>query len=170
VRKDSGRWQNASEFIWEVDTDGLYLYASRAVEQILGYKPEEVVGRIHYYDLFAPETREETKTAAFELFAHRQAFRAFPKVNLHKDGRTVALETSGVPIRDENGDLLGYRGADTDITERKRAEEKFSRLLESAPDAMVVMNEDGKIILVNSQVERLFGYRRRNCWGRRLKS
>ena len=58
----------AGESIWEVDVDVLYLDASRAVEQILGYKPEEIVGRMHFFDLFDPETREETKTAAFEVF------------------------------------------------------------------------------------------------------
>ena len=115
--------ESAGEFIWEVDANGLYLYASPVVRQILGYTPDEVVGRMHFYDLFAPETREETKTAAFEVFARREEFRAFPNFNVTKDGRVVALETSGLPILDGNGNLLGYRGADTDVTERRQAEE-----------------------------------------------
>jgi len=91
--------ESAGEFIWEVDADGLYIYASQAVEQILGFKPEELVGRKHFYDLLAPKTREETKTAAFEVFAGRQPFRAFPKSGLTKDGKIVALETSGFTVR-----------------------------------------------------------------------
>ena len=46
-------------------------------------------------------------------------------INLHKDGRRIVLETSGEPILNENGDLLGYRGIDRDITERKKAEQKL---------------------------------------------
>jgi PAS domain S-box-containing protein len=114
--------ESAGEFIWEVDDNGLYLYASRAVEQILGYTPEEIVGRMHFYDLFVPETRDEIKAAAFEVFARRDPFRAFPNLSVRKDGGVVALETNGLPILDGNGNLLGYRGADMDVTERKRAE------------------------------------------------
>lgn len=120
--------ESAGEFIWEVDADGLYLYASQAVEQILGYKPEEIVGKMYFYDLFTPETREEMKTAAFEVFASRQPFRAFLNLTVSKDGRIVALETSGLPILDGNRDFRGYRGADTDVTERKRAQEIENRL------------------------------------------
>lgn len=98
--------ESADEFIWEVDANGLYLYASPVVEKILGYTPEEVVGRMHFYDLFAPQAREETKGAAFEVFARREPLRAFPNLNLTKDGRIVVLETSGVPILDGNGNLL----------------------------------------------------------------
>jgi len=115
--------ESAGEFIWEVDANGLYLYASPVVERILGYTPDEVVGRMHFYDLFAPETREETKTAAFEVFARREEFRTFPNLNVTKDGRLVALETSGLPVLDGNGNLLGYRGSDTDVTERRQAEQ-----------------------------------------------
>jgi PAS domain S-box-containing protein len=93
------------------------------VEKILGYNLEDVVGKKHFYDLLHPEDREELKKAAFEVFAQKQSFREFINRNVRKDGETVWLSTSGIPILDEEGNLLGYRGADTDITERKRAEE-----------------------------------------------
>src|SRR5262249_46239412 len=115
--------KSTGEFIWEVDANGLYLYASPALEQILGYKPEEIVGRMHFYDLFVPESRDNVKAAAFEVFARRDPFRAFANVNVRKDGGVVTLETNGLPVLDENGNLLGYRGAHSDVTERKQAEE-----------------------------------------------
>jgi PAS domain S-box-containing protein len=127
LRESEERFQqvveNAQEWIWEVDAHGLYTYASPIVERILGYKPEDVVGKKHFYDLFHPEDREEPKKAAFEVFAQKQSFREFINRNVRKDGETVWLSTSGVPMLDEEGNLLGYRGADIDITERKRAEE-----------------------------------------------
>ncbi len=112
---------NALEWIWEVDVNGRYAYASPGVESILGYRPEEVLEK-HFYDLFHPEDREELKKAALEIIARKESFRGFMNRNVHKDGRTVWLLTSGVPVLDEEGNLRGYRGADVDITERQQCE------------------------------------------------
>lgn len=115
--------ESAGEWIWEVDADGLYTYCSPAVETILGYEPEEIVGKKHFYDLFAPDVREELKKAALGAFSAKEALKGFPNPNLHKNGGIVILETSGTPILDEQGRLIGYRGADADVTERKQAEQ-----------------------------------------------
>ncbi len=114
--------ETVSDFIWEIDADGLYRYASPSVARILGYTPDELIGKMHFYDLFAPDVREQLKTAAYEVFAARRSFQAFFNTNVSKTGRIVHLETSGMPMLDETGRLLGYRGADTDVTERHQAE------------------------------------------------
>jgi PAS domain S-box-containing protein len=115
--------ESTGDFIWEVDAQGLYTYASPSVEKMLGYTPEELVGKKHFYDLFEPSFREELKASALEAFARRQALRGFPSPNASKNGTIVHLETSGVPIFDESGNFTGYRGASADVTQRKRAEE-----------------------------------------------
>jgi len=114
--------ETAGEFIWEVNAEGLYTYASPSVEKTLGYTAEELVGKKHFYDLFVPSIREERKAAAFQVFAGRQAFRDFPNPNVSKSGKIVHLETSGTPVLDADGNLTGYRGADTDVTARKQSE------------------------------------------------
>jgi PAS domain S-box-containing protein len=128
LRESEERFRQVAEtvgdFIWEVDTEGLYRYTSPSVEKILGYGPDELIGKMHFYDLFVPEVREEIKTAAFNVFAAKQTFQAFQNPNLSKEGKVVHLETSGIPMLDETGDLVGYRGADTNITERKKAEKE----------------------------------------------
>ncbi|MFH0778098.1 MAG: PAS domain-containing sensor histidine kinase, partial [Candidatus Eisenbacteria bacterium] len=126
LRKSEERFrqvaESAGEWIWEVDADGLYTYVSPVIEQVLGYTPEEVVGKKHFYDFFVPGEREEMKRAALEAFARKESLSKFPNANVHKNGNSVWLETSGVPVLDEDGNLLKYRGADTDITERKLSE------------------------------------------------
>lgn len=115
----------AEEWIWEVDADGLYTYASEAVFRILGYKPEEIVGKKHFSDLFAPDRKDDMRRWAFETFARRESFNRFENANIHKDGRVVILETSGSPIVGGSGNLEGYIGADTDITKRKEDEQRL---------------------------------------------
>ena len=119
--------ETSEEWIWEVDVNGLYTYSSPVVEKILGYKPEEIVGEKHFYDFFVPEIREELKQAALEAFKGKQPFSKFVNANIHKSGHVVIMETSGMPILDDMGNLLGYRGADMDITERKKAEEALEK-------------------------------------------
>ncbi|MCG3217582.1 MAG: PAS domain S-box protein [Candidatus Heimdallarchaeota archaeon] len=119
--------ENAHEWVWEVDVNGLYTYCSVAVEKILGFKQDEVVGKKHFYDLFHPEDRNRIKKMAFEVFEQKQPFREFINRNIKSNGEEVWLSTSGVPILDENDKLIGYRGVDVDFTKSKQIEEELMR-------------------------------------------
>ncbi|MBF0331816.1 MAG: PAS domain S-box protein [Candidatus Omnitrophica bacterium] len=172
LRKSEERFQqiaaNAEEWIWEVDAAGLYTYASPVLEKILGYKPEEVIGKKYFYDLFVPEIRNELKKAALEGFACKEPFKGFVNANVHKDGRRVVLETSGTPILNDQGDLLGYRGADFDVTARIRAEEVLrasersyrEQFSKNAAVMLLIDPTDGKIIDANEAAIKFYGYSR----------
>ena len=154
--------ENALEWIWEVDADGMYTYANPVVEKILGYKPDEILGR-HFFDLFHPDDREELKRRATDVLSNKQCFREFLNRNIHKNGQEVWLSTGGVPVLDENGDLLGYRGADTDITKRKRAEEALRErerflmaVFDSIQDGLSVLDPELNIIRVNRWHESMY--------------
>ncbi len=162
--------ENANEWVWEVDANGLYTYASPAIENILGYKVEEIVGKKHFYDLFHPEDRERLKEEVFRIFESKKAFRSFINRNLHKNGMERWLITSGVPILNEEGNLIGYRGVDLDITEKKKAidalmesEEKFRILAENSPNAIFISKED-KIVYANKKTEEITGYSREEMY------
>ncbi len=110
-------------WVWETDAKGLYTYASPIATQLLGYQPGEIVGRKHFYDFFAPEEREKLKKGALRVFASKKPFDKFLNKVVRKDGKTVWVSTSAMPVLDAKGRLLGYRGADTDVTEKQKAEE-----------------------------------------------
>jgi len=120
---------NTGEWIWEVDAEGRYTYSSPVVERVLGYTAEEILGEF-FYDFFHTDEREQLKSAAFKVFRRREPFANFVNRNIHKDGHVVILETSGVPIIGLGGQLLGYRGVDRDVTQRKRMEEDRKRFEE----------------------------------------
>ncbi len=73
------------------------------------------------------------------------------------------------PVWDEQGRIIRWHGTRIDIEDQKQAEEKFKALLESAPDAMVIISEEGKILIVNSQTEILFGYGREELYGQTVE-
>jgi len=156
--------ENAREWIWEVDADGVYTYASPVIEKILGYKAEELVGKKRCTDFFHPADAERLCAAAQEIFARRGVFKEFENRNIHKEGHEVWLLTSGAPIIDETGELLGYRGADIDITERKQADDalreahrRLMEIVEFLPDATFVVDREGKVIAWNKAIEEMTG-------------
>lgn len=168
LRKSEERFrqvaENAKERIWEVNAEGLYTYSSPVVETVLGYKPEEIVGKKHFYDLFHPEDREDLKRTALAVFADKRPFHGFINRNVGKNGEPVWFSTSGIPLLDDHGALAGYRGADTDVTERKRAEEalreseaKFRTLAETAPDVIYIY-QDTRFRYVNPASTKMAGY------------
>jgi len=112
--------ETTSDWIWETDAEGVYTYASPRVRELLGYEPEEVIGRTPF-DLMAPEEARRVGTEYARTRAECRPFSNLENHNLHKNGRVVILETSGVPRLDAKGNLLGYRGIDRDITDRALA-------------------------------------------------
>ncbi len=116
------------EMVWEVDAQGLYTYLSGVSETVLGYKPEELVGKVHFYELHPLEGREEFKASALEVFQRRGAFQGLLNPALTKEGNLVWLSTNGAPIVNPDGSLKGYRGSDSDITERMKAQQERDRL------------------------------------------
>ena len=120
--------EQSRTFHWEVDRDGLYTFVSHIVMKVLGYQPDELVGKKHFYDLHPDEARDDFKKAALAVFERKETFRNLENPALSKDGRLVWLSTNGMPMLDDDGALQGYRGTDTDTTDRKLAEQENTLL------------------------------------------
>jgi PAS domain S-box-containing protein len=157
--------ESAPDAIVIVDDKGRIVLTNAQTEKLFGYPREELLGkpveilvpeRLHGQHVtnrtdYSKSPRPRSMGAGLELFGRR------------KDGTEFPVEISLSPLQTGEGTLIS--SAIRDITERKRAEEQFRGLLESAPDAMVIVDEKGSIVLINAQTEKLFGYPRQELLG-----
>lgn len=150
------------------NSTGHIVLANSQADRLFGYPAGELRGRpvetllperfrtghVGHRSKYFGQPRARTMGAGLELFG------------LRKDGIEFPVEISLSPLETEEGTLV--MSAIRDITERKKAEQKFRGLLESAPDAFVIVNRCGEIVLINSQAEKLFGYRREELLGKKV--
>jgi PAS domain S-box-containing protein len=151
-----------------VGIGGIIELVNAQTETLFGYTRKELVGQS--VDILVPQTFRQGHGA------HRQGFFAAPKVRemgkglvlfgLRKDGTEFPVEISLSPLETDTGTLA--LAAIRDGTERRKAEAKYSALLEAAPDGMVVVNQAGEIVLLNLQAEKQFGYCRDELLGQQV--
>jgi PAS domain S-box-containing protein len=113
--------ETTSDWVWEVNENAVFTYASPKVKALLGYEPDEVLGK-KPFDFMPPDEAQRLAKLTDAIIMSHKPLAGLENINLCKDGRKVVLETSGVPIFDGEGNLLSYRGIARDITDRKRAE------------------------------------------------
>jgi PAS domain S-box-containing protein len=148
-----------------LDPGGLVTTWNEGAERIKGYSAEEIIGQ-HFSKFYPPEAvalgkpSQELKVAAEQGRFEEEGWR------VRKDGSRFWASVIVTALRDKRGQLRGFGKVTRDITERKEEERKFRNLLEAAPDAMVIVSPAGKIQLVNTQTEKLFGYAREELLGK----
>lgn len=174
LRQSMERFQNlvetVNDWVWEVDRNGVYTYVSPRIRDLLGYEPEELIGKTPFD--FMPDSEGERVGGIFgAIVEKRQPFRALENTNCHKNGEWVVLETSGVPFFDAEGNLLGYRGVDRDISERRSLEKEREQLLEenrrrlaivegifdATQDGIAIYDADGKVLRMNAAAKEFLG-------------
>jgi PAS domain S-box-containing protein len=136
--------EDLTDWVWELDLTGTFTYASPAVEKMLGYTPEEVVGR-NAIDLIVEEEREQSIAFFREVIEEARGYSAMLHGSRHKDGSIRYVETTGSPVFDARGQLIGYRGVDRDVTDRATAEEEKRRFYKTA----ILAFTSGKLEIVS---------------------
>jgi len=129
-----------SDWVWETDRHGKYSYCSGKIKHILGYSPEEVVGKTPLAFLTRNDKRKIAK-AIHTAMENREALVDLESWHMSKEGRRVCLLTSGVPLFDEENRFLGYRGLVKDITLMKEREEELRRAKEEAENLNAELEE-----------------------------
>ena len=150
-------------FYWTIDKNGLYTSISSVGEEILGYRSEEIVGKLHFYDLFLPNLREEFSKAAFEAVNNQEKITDFENPLISKSGEIIWVNTNGFPLINYKGENIGFQGSDTYITQRKLAEDKLKEsidytrsLVQSIPDTIFVIDKNGIFLDFKGEEPELF--------------
>lgn len=136
------------DWVWEVDAQSRYVFCGPQSRALLGFEPEEILGRTPF-DLMPDGEAQRVANTAAPLMARGQALDALENVIRRKDGELVVLETRGVPVYDADGHVQGYRGVDRDITERRRVAEELRQAKERADAA----NRAKSVFLANMSHE-----------------
>lgn len=174
--KSEERFRQISEHtgsvIWEVDDTGLYTFMGPVAKRVFGYDPDEIVGKKYFWDIFSESQREKLKKTGLKHI--QEGIRLFDWENpiQRKDGQTIWVSSFGSAIRDDNGKIIGYRGADYDVTARKVAEEemhKFRIISDQASYGTVITEYNTKIITYcNEAYAKMHGYSIEELIGREI--
>jgi PAS domain S-box-containing protein len=154
--------------IFMLDPTGHVVSWNTGAERIKGYSAEEILGR-HFSCFYPPKDVESGKPGKELEFAAANGRSEDEGWRVKKDGSQFWSNIVISAQRDESGNLRGFAKVSRDITKRKQAEEMFRGLLEATPDAMVVVNQGGAIVLLNIQAEKQFGYHRDELLGQQVK-
>jgi PAS domain S-box-containing protein len=164
----------AGEYIWELDTQGLYTFVSPRISELLGDAPDAIIGHSPF-EWMPTEEAERVKAYFFTIQVQQLPFHDLEHCSIHRDGHLVWQRVAGLPMFDEHGQLIGYRGAGLDISERKDAEMQLQEqaqhtqtILDNIFDGIITINHHGLITSFNHSAERIFGYQADMVIGRNV--
>ena len=155
--------------IFMLDPNGKVITWNAGAERIKGYNATEIIGQ-SFSRFFTPDDiklgkPEELLRLAAETGRHEEQC-----IRVRKNGSKFLAHVTLTALRDQTGKLVGFSEINRDLSELKDLTAKYLGLLEAAPDAMVVVNQSGKIVLLNLHAEKQFGYRRNELIGQKIKT
>jgi protein-histidine pros-kinase len=158
-----------SDAVIATSVEGVVQYWNNGAESVFGYSAAEAVGQ-HLHELIVPDDRQqEARRILYESVTVGAA--TYETMRQRKDGSLVYVDITNKALRDAQGAITLILATKKDVThlrlmrDAKMLETRFRDLVESMPDAIVMMNQTGRVLLANMQAEQLFGYERGKLLG-----
>jgi len=158
-------FENAAEGIFQTSIDGRILAANPSCVRILGYASADELIK-HVTDVRKLYAEPGRRLHLVRLIKSEGTVSDFEAIINRKDGTKIWVSINAHALEDANGKVTGLEGMVMDITDRKRAQNNFQMLIDGAPDAIIAIEKDFNILLINSHTEKLFGYTRLELIGR----
>ena len=121
--------ETTSDWVWETDLNGVFIYASPKVMDLLGYEQGEVVGKL-LFDFLPQYEKERAGVFLKDYNNSPRSFRGFEIDYFRKSGQSIAIEISGMPVVDDDENHIGWSGFNRDVTERKKTEKVLKKAFE----------------------------------------
>ena len=150
-----------------MDASGTYLSWNPGAERMTGCTPKETIGS-NFSRFFPEEAVKKGRPQEILRLAAADGVYEELGIRYHKDGACFRVQSTFTALRDTVGNVGGFSVVSRDLTEQTESEAKYRGLLEAAPDAMVVVNQDSEIVLLNVQAEKQFGYHRDELLGQKV--
>jgi PAS domain S-box-containing protein len=163
--KYRGIFENAVVGIFQISLEGRILAANPSLVRMLGYgSPEELISEVTDFRKFFVEPG--SRLQLLRTIRTKGIVTDFEAQVSRKDGSKIWILMNASALHDSNGKVMGLQGMWMDTTDSKRAERNFEGLIESLPDAIIAIDRDFNILLVNAKTEKIFGYTRKELLGK----
>jgi PAS domain S-box-containing protein len=159
--------QSGRHAIVTVTPDGAIKTWNPGAERLFGFTAAEAIG--NSFEIVIPADRRDEHLALLEKSLGDEAVENLETVRATKGGRRIEVSVSARPVKSSNGEIVEVAKITRDLTEQRFAEEKLRLAVESCPSGMVMVDRTGKIVMVNAEIERLFGYPRDELIGQPIE-